>query len=154
MADQISVDSEEDFYMAVTKWINHDKEENDKKEKRTNYVARLYNHVRFPILDLNFLKSVALHNDLITSNTTAVVMVKEALGYHENPASALALLKFTHQSYNVLRRHQDITNLLHQTVATWDHISEQTHQKEVAGMGVSQGMVIWWVADYTANTLL
>ena len=24
----------------------------------------------------------------------------------------------------------------------------------VAGMGVSQGMVIWWVADYTANTLL
>ena len=87
--DQISVDSEEDIYMAVTKWINHNKEENDKKEKRTNYVARLYNHVRFPILDLNFLKSVALHNDLITSNTTAVVMVKEALGYHENPASVM-----------------------------------------------------------------
>ena len=54
----------------------------------------------------------------------------------------MAATSFTevYTSYNVLRRHQDITNLLHQTVATWDHISEQTHQKEVAGMGVSQGM--------------
>lgn len=80
--DQISVESEEDIYTAVTKWIDH-------KTSREQYVERLYNHVRFPILDLSLLKGVVMHNKLITSNPAAKVMVKEALEYHENPASII-----------------------------------------------------------------
>lgn len=89
--EQISVESEEDIYNAVTKWINHDKFSEDDTENagRVQFVERLYNHVRFPILDLNLLKGVVLHNQLITSNPPAKLMVKEALKYHENPASII-----------------------------------------------------------------
>ena len=91
-SEQISVESEEVIYNAVTKWINHDKvseEEDENAGARVQFVERLYNHVRFPILDLNLLKGVVLHNQLITSNPAAVLMVKEALRYHENPASII-----------------------------------------------------------------
>lgn len=92
-SEQISVESEEVVYNAVTKWINHDKSsEADKYSEnagRIQFVERLYNHVRFPILDLNLLKGVVLHNQLITSNPPAKLMVKEALKYHENPASII-----------------------------------------------------------------
>lgn len=81
--DKISVESEEDIYIAVTRWINHD------IEGRVQFVKRLYNHVRFPILDLNLLKGVVQQNELITSEPAVKVMVKEALEYHENPASII-----------------------------------------------------------------
>lgn len=87
--DRISVDSEEDIYTAVTRWINHHKKSDDTEDSRDQHVERLYNHVRFPILALNFLKGVVLHNELITSKPAAKVMVKEALEYHENPASII-----------------------------------------------------------------
>ena len=86
--DQISVESEEDIYTAVTRWIQHNKSGGSAGE-RSKCVERLYNHVRFPILDLNFLKSVVQHNELITSCTAAQIMIKEALEYHENPASII-----------------------------------------------------------------
>ena len=81
--DQISVDSEEDIYKSVTRWICHN------KERRTVYAERLYNHVRFPVLDRDFVKTVVFHNDLITSSATSKVMVKEAMEYHDNPASII-----------------------------------------------------------------
>ena len=91
--DQISVESEEDIYIAVTRWIQHDQKENgeseDGNEKRSSYAARLYNHVRFPILDLNFIKQVVLNNKLIMSVPEVMVMVEEAIGYHNNPASII-----------------------------------------------------------------
>lgn len=80
--DQISVNSEEDIYTAVTRWINHD-------VSRHEFVKVLYNHVRFPILDMNLLKSVVMHNELIMSCPVTKVMVKEAVEYHENPASII-----------------------------------------------------------------
>ena len=83
--DQISVVSEEDIYNAVTNWINHEKE----GESRLQYVERLYNHVRFPVLDRNFVKTVVQHNELITSNVATKVMLKEAVDYHDNPASII-----------------------------------------------------------------
>lgn len=81
--DQISVDSEEDIYAAVTRWIDHN------KDMRMAYVERLYNHVRFPILDRNFFENVVLHNELITSNASSKAMVMEAVEYHDNPASII-----------------------------------------------------------------
>lgn len=88
--DQISVESEEDIYAAVTRWINNNPTQTGEDEEgRSQYVRRLYNHVRFPVLDLNFLKGVVLHNELITSDAGTEVMVKEALEYHENPASII-----------------------------------------------------------------
>ena len=87
--NQISVQSEEDVYIAVTRWLEANKADSESEESREQYVERLYNHVRFPILDLNLLKGVVLHNGLITSNPAAKVMVKEALEYHENPASII-----------------------------------------------------------------
>ncbi len=89
--DQISVESEEDIYTAVTRWIDSKPAGSGGGEEkgRSQYVQRLYNYVRFPILDLNFLKGVVLHNELITSVPAAKVMVKEAMEYHENPASII-----------------------------------------------------------------
>lgn len=107
--DQIRVESEEDIYVAVTRWLEHEdmegcghkgkeEEEGEKKEEigeekkdegRQKFIRRLYNHVRFPILELNFLKSVVAHNQLVTSVPKAKVMLKEALEYHQNPASLI-----------------------------------------------------------------
>ena len=81
--DQITVDSEEDIYTAVTRWINHD------KDNREIHVERLYNHVRFPVMDKDFVESVILHNDLIISNKSSKVMVMETMKYHDNPASII-----------------------------------------------------------------
>ncbi len=85
--DQISVESEEDIYYAVTRWINHEKDGG--KEDRPQYAERIYNHVRFPVLDRNFIKSVVQHNELIASQPATKIMLKEALEYHDNPASII-----------------------------------------------------------------
>jgi len=83
--DQISVESEEDIYNAVTKWINCSKDGLNRME----YAERLYNHVRFPVLDKNYLTSVVQHNELITSHPATKVMLKDAIEYHNNPASII-----------------------------------------------------------------
>lgn len=82
-SDKINVNSEEDVYVAVTRWIQHD------NDARKVYVQRLYNYVRFPILELNLLKAIMLENPLISSCNAVQVMVREALEYHENPASVI-----------------------------------------------------------------
>lgn len=92
--DEIRVESEEDIYTAITRWLNHDTVSDDLESEKSSknrheFVVRLYNHVRFPILDLNFVKGVVAHNELITSVPGAKVMLKEALEYHENPASII-----------------------------------------------------------------
>ena len=82
-SDKINVNSEEDVYVAVTHWIQHD------TETRQQYVERLYNHVRFPILELNLLKAIVLENTLISSCNAVQIIVQDALEYHENPASSI-----------------------------------------------------------------
>lgn len=79
--DQIAVDSEEDVYHAVTMWIECNKE-------REQYLVKLFNHVRFPILPLSFLEHVVALNPLLAVSELKV-MIQEALDYHENPASVI-----------------------------------------------------------------
>ena len=92
--DEIKVETEEDIYTAVTRWLNHEAEGSEATSDgegngRHQFAAQLYNHVRFPVLDLNFLKGVVSHNQLVTSVARGKVMLKEALEYHENPASVM-----------------------------------------------------------------
>ena len=82
-SNKINVTSEEDVYVAVTRWLEHD------IEIRKEHAGRLYNHVRFPILDVSFLKGVVMQNPIIESHSEVKVMVKEAFEYHENPASVI-----------------------------------------------------------------
>ena len=81
--DHISVESEEDIYRAITRWVENGVE----KEKKD--IVKLYNLVRFPILDPGFIKSIVLNNKILTSTTEAMMMVREAINYHENPASII-----------------------------------------------------------------
>lgn len=80
--DQITVESEEDVYYAVTRWIEGDKE-------REKYIVSLYSHIRFPILNPNFINSVVLLNSSLSQVHELKVMIGEALDYHENPASVI-----------------------------------------------------------------
>ena len=82
-SNKINVTSEEDVYTAVTRWLQHD------LENRNEHAERLYNHVRFPILDTRFLKGVVMQNPIVESHKEVGVMVKEAFEYHENPASVI-----------------------------------------------------------------
>ncbi len=80
--DQITIESEEDVYYAVTRWIECDQD-------RERYIVPLYNHVRFPILQPNFLSTVVMLNSSLSQVYEVKVMIQEALDYHENPASVL-----------------------------------------------------------------
>lgn len=82
-SNKINVTAEEDVYVAVTRWLQHD------LENRSEHAERLYNHVRFPILDVGYLKSVVKQNPIVESHKEVRVMVKEALEYHDNPASVI-----------------------------------------------------------------
>ena len=82
-SNKINVTSEEDVYVAVTRWLQHD------IENRSEHAECLYNHVRFPILDVGYLKGVVMQNPIIESHNEVRVMVKEAFEYHENPASVI-----------------------------------------------------------------
>ena len=78
--DQITVDSEEDVFKAVSKWIGHDKE-------REKYSVALYAHVRFPILELNFLTSLV--GSPLSEVREIKAMIREGVDYHLNPASEI-----------------------------------------------------------------
>ena len=82
-SDQINVNSEEDVYEAVTRWLKSSPEE------RSEHSDRLYAHVRLPILPLNFIKSVVKQNELITESKMGKIMLREAMDYHDNPASVI-----------------------------------------------------------------
>lgn len=76
--DDIRVDSEEDVYESVTRWINHD------IETRADHSDMLYNHVRFPIMSLKFLKDIASNNPLLQSRKGTEYLQK-AFEYYKNP---------------------------------------------------------------------
>ena len=81
-SDKININSEEDVYEAVTRWIHSNPDE------RKQYSDRLYKHVRFPILSLNWL-NIVKQNPLITESSAGKIMLQEAFDYHENPASVI-----------------------------------------------------------------
>ena len=84
-SDDISIKAEEEVYEAITRWLQHD------IEGRKEYVDRLYRHVRFPILSHNFLKRVALKNELLTSLPSGKIMLQDAQDYHLSPATSMYL---------------------------------------------------------------
>lgn len=84
-SDDISIRAEEEVYEAVTRWLQHD------IENRKEFAERLYGHVRFPILSLNFLKKVVQNNEILTSLPSGKIMLQDAEDYHRNPASSFYL---------------------------------------------------------------
>ncbi len=80
--EKITINSEEDVYYAVTRWIEAD-------DDRVKYTVPLYSHVRFPIIEANFLNTVVLLNSSLSQVREIKMMIQEALDYHKNPASVL-----------------------------------------------------------------
>lgn len=76
--DDVRVDSEEDIYESVTRWINHD------EDKRIEHSDMLYNYVRFPILSQKFLREVVTNNPYLQS-MKGQEYVKNAFEYYKNP---------------------------------------------------------------------
>ena len=81
-SEEILVDSEEDVYNAVTRWIHHD------LGTRAEHADDLYEHVRFPITSQRFLETVASKNKLLSSDK-GFVYLKDGFEYHENPAAVI-----------------------------------------------------------------
>ena len=82
-SDDIVVNSEEDVYNAVTKWLEHD------LDARSKHADDLYDHVRFPITSQRFLETVASKNKLLLSTDKGKVYLKDGFEYHENPAAII-----------------------------------------------------------------
>ena len=82
-SEEILVDSEEDVYNAVTKWIHHD------LDTRTDHADDLYDYVRFPITSSRFLETIASKNKLLSSSDKGKVYLKDGFEYHENPAAII-----------------------------------------------------------------
>lgn len=82
--EKITINSEEDVYYAVTRWI-------EAEDDRVKFTVPLYSHVRFPILGANFLNTVVLLNSSLSQVHEVKIMIQEALDYHKNPASVLLI---------------------------------------------------------------
>lgn len=57
--DELNVKSEEQVYQAVMNWICHDV--NDRKE----FLSQLLQHVRFPLMDIKYLITKGIFNNLL-----------------------------------------------------------------------------------------
>ena len=78
--DQIAVRSEEEVFHAVAKWLEHD------PANRSEYVLLLFDHIRFPIMSLKFLRDVVSRNIMVSISQPCQAMLKQAMEYHQNPS--------------------------------------------------------------------
>lgn len=78
--DHIMVNSEEEVFTAVSRWLQHD------PAKRSSYASTLFDLVRFPIIPLRYLKEVVSKDPVITISLACQEMIKRAIEYHQNPS--------------------------------------------------------------------
>ena len=78
--DQIMVNSEEEVFTAVSRWLQQDPGE------RSTHAATLFDLVRFPIIPLRYLKDVVSKDPVISISKACQEMIQCAIEYHQNPS--------------------------------------------------------------------
>lgn len=78
--DNITVAGEEEVFLAVTKWLQHNPSE------RSQHAETLFDLVRFPTIPLRFLKEVVSKDPIVCISQASQGMLKEAMEYHQNPS--------------------------------------------------------------------
>ncbi|KAK2904415.1 kelch-like protein 3 isoform X1 [Channa argus] len=86
-SDKLTVSSEEKVFEAMIAWIKHD------KPARLEYMPKLMEHVRLPLLSKDYLVQIVEEEALIKNNGTCKDFLIEAMKYHLLPADQRHLIK-------------------------------------------------------------
>ncbi|XP_039668719.1 kelch-like protein 3 isoform X4 [Perca fluviatilis] len=86
-SDKLTVSTEEKVFEAMISWIKHD------KPARLEYMPKLMEHVRLPLLSRDYLVQIVEEEALIKNNNTCKDFLIEAMKYHLLPADQRHLIK-------------------------------------------------------------
>ncbi|XP_041107114.1 kelch-like protein 32 isoform X2 [Polyodon spathula] len=76
-SDRLTSLSEEQIWQLAVRWLEHD--------CRYQYMEELLQYVRYGLMDVNALHTVAQSHPLVQASETATALIKEALEYHRSP---------------------------------------------------------------------
>ncbi|KAG7518665.1 Kelch 3 [Solea senegalensis] len=86
-SDKLTVSTEEKVFEAMISWIKHD------KPARLEFMPKLMEHVRLPLLSRDYLVQIVEEEALIKNNNTCKDFLIEAMKYHLLPADQRHLIK-------------------------------------------------------------
>ncbi|XP_034037888.1 kelch-like protein 3 isoform X2 [Thalassophryne amazonica] len=86
-SDKLTVSAEEQVFEAMMTWIKHD------KLARLEYMPKLIEHVRLPLLSREYLVQIVEKDVLIKNNNTCKDFLIEAMKYHLLPADQRHLIQ-------------------------------------------------------------
>uniref|UniRef100_A0A3B4AU40 BTB domain-containing protein n=1 Tax=Periophthalmus magnuspinnatus TaxID=409849 RepID=A0A3B4AU40_9GOBI len=86
-SDKLTVSTEEKVFEAMISWIKYD------KPSRLEYMSKLMEHVRLPLLSRDYLVQIVEEEALIKNNNTCKDFLIEAMKYHLLPADQRHLIK-------------------------------------------------------------
>ncbi|KAF1664408.1 Kelch-like protein 32, partial [Aptenodytes patagonicus] len=75
-SDRLTSLSEEQIWQLAVRWLEHN--------CRYQYMDELLQYVRFGLMDVDTLHTVALSHPLVQANETATALINEALAYHQS----------------------------------------------------------------------
>ncbi|XP_075270450.1 kelch-like protein 32 isoform X3 [Opisthocomus hoazin] len=75
-SDRLTSLSEEQIWQLAVRWLEHN--------CRYQYMDELLQYVRFGLMDVDTLHTVALSHPLVQASETATALIKEALAYHQS----------------------------------------------------------------------
>nr|XP_028578843.1 kelch-like protein 32 isoform X1 [Podarcis muralis] len=75
-SDRLTSLSEEQIWQLAVRWLEHN--------CRYQYMDELLQHVRFGLMDVDTLHTVALSHPLVQASETATALINEALVYHQS----------------------------------------------------------------------
>uniref|UniRef100_A0A672ZD44 Kelch-like protein 3 n=1 Tax=Sphaeramia orbicularis TaxID=375764 RepID=A0A672ZD44_9TELE len=88
-SDKLTVSTEEKVFEAMVSWIKHD------KPARLEYMPKLMEHVRLPLLSRDYLVQIVEEEALIKNNNTCKDFLIEAMKYHLLPLMEIQLISQT-----------------------------------------------------------
>nr|XP_021493525.1 kelch-like protein 2 isoform X3 [Meriones unguiculatus] len=86
-SDKLTISSEEKVFEAVIAWVNHD------KDVRQEFMARLMEHVRLPLLPREYLVQRVEEEALVKNSSACKDYLIEAMKYHLLPTEQRMLMK-------------------------------------------------------------
>ncbi|PWA18606.1 hypothetical protein CCH79_00005521, partial [Gambusia affinis] len=86
-SDRLTVSTEEKVFEAMISWIKYD------KPTRLEFMPKLMEHVRLPLLSRDYLVKIVEEEALIKNNNTCKDFLIEAMKYHLLPADQRHLIK-------------------------------------------------------------
>ncbi|XP_023581243.1 kelch-like protein 2 isoform X4 [Trichechus manatus latirostris] len=86
-SDKLTISSEEKVFEAVIAWVNHD------KDVRQEFMARLMEHVRLPLLPREYLVQRVEEEALVKNSSACKDYLIEAMKYHLLPTEQRVLMK-------------------------------------------------------------